>query len=208
MKSKIIGTFQNICNTDVINEFAKTISGKKVLEIGCGGGKRTTLFKNTGCKVTGIDIIDTRKSDFSAGYDFIIADGINLPFRDEAFDVVVSFDVIEHLDRDELFLSEASRVCRKGGILVVGTPNRNRLSNRLRKLLGKKISYPLKLGKGCVHLREYSIDELVKLVKKVGCEVIKNNYVWFGLIGIGGFKRFPSFLNKWVQYLLLFARKL
>lgn len=172
------------------------------------GGERTILFVKAGCNVTAVDICDTRKPEFSSGYDFLLVDGKRLPFRDETFEVVVSFDVIEHVDEDLLFLSEAYRVLKRGGTLALGTPNRNRLSHKLRRMLGKKIRYPLKLGEDCIHLREYTMNELVELVKKVGFKISQEEHVWLGLVGIGGFKRFPAFLNKVVQYLLLFAKKL
>lgn len=192
---------------NVIAEFTKTLLGKKVLEVGCGTGAMTITFSNAGCKVLGIDIIDKRNPEFLSRYDFMIADARSLPFNDETFDAVVSFDVIEHIDEDELFLNKVYFVCKKGGTLILGTPNRNRLSNKLRKLLGRKIVYPLKLDNDCVHLREYALDELRELVQKAGFKVIKMEYIWFGLLGLGGFAHFPSFLNKWVQYLVIFATR-
>lgn len=173
-----------------------------------GGGERTTLFVDAGCNVTAVDIFDNRKPELVInGYDFVIADGRILPFGNNIFDAVVSFDVIEHVDEDLLFLREAYRVTRNSGIFILGTPNRNRLSHKLRQLIGKKVIYPLKLGEGCVHLREYTMDGLSGLVKKVGFRVTKEKYIWFGLPGVGGLKRFPVFLDKWVQYILVFAIK-
>lgn len=203
----VFSSFEQNRDIDLIYEWAKSFKGTKILEIGCGGGERTIYFKNAGCKVTAIDVVDVRKPNFSDGWDFLIAEGEKLPFVDESFDAVTSFDVIEHIDKDVLFLSEAYRVCKKGGVFILGTPNRNRLSYKLRQLLGKKIIYPLELGKNCIHLREYTMDDLIRLVKKVGFKVIKEEYVWFGVVGIFGFRHFPAFLNKWVQYLLIFAIK-
>lgn len=203
----VFSSFEQNRDIDLIYEWAKSLKGTKILEIGCGGGERSIYYKNAGCKLTAIDVVDVRKPNFSDGWDFLIAEGEKLPFVDESFDAVASFDVIEHIDKDVLFLSEAYRVCKKGGVFILGTPNRNRLSYKLRQLLGKKIIYPLELGKNCIHLREYTMDDLIRLVKKVGFKVIKEEYVWFGGVGIFGFRHFPAFLNKWVQYLLIFAIK-
>lgn len=203
----VFSSFEQNRDIDLIYEWAKSLKGTKILEIGCGGGERTIYFKNAGCKVTAIDVVDVRKPNFSDGWDFLIADGEKLPFVDESFDAVTSFDVIEHIDKDVLFLSEAYHVCKKGGVFILGTPNRNRLSYKLRQLLGKKIIYPLELGKNCIHLREYTMYDLIRLVKKVGFKVIKEEYVWFGVVGIFGFRHFPAFLNKWAQCLLIFAIK-
>jgi 2-polyprenyl-3-methyl-5-hydroxy-6-metoxy-1,4-benzoquinol methylase len=205
---KIIDTFEKIRDAVKITELAKTLSAKQVLEIGCGGGERTALFVEAGCNITAIDIIDFRKPEFTTGYNFIIADGRDLPFKNETFDAIVSFDVIEHISEDLLFLSEIYRACKKGEILVLGTPNRNRLSHKIRQFLGKKVVYPLHLGEGCIHLREYTMSELTDLVKKVGFEIIDEEYIWLGLVGFPGFKLFPAFLNRWVQYLLVSAMKI
>lgn len=204
---ELISQFERVRDIDLIYDFAKTISGKRVLEIGCGRGERTHLFVRAGCNVTAIDIVDRRKPALTSGYDFVIADGKDLPFTDKTFDALVSFDVIEHIDEDEIFLRESFRVLKKGGLLVIGTPNRDRLSHKLRQFMGKKIVYPLKIGEGCIHLREYTMNELAELVKNIGFKITKKKYVWFGLIGFVGFKKFPVFLNKWVHYLLVFAIK-
>ena len=90
---ELISQFERVRDVDLIYDFAKTISGKRVLEIGCGGGERTILFvqaHNTDrIDVTAIDIIDARKSEFANGYNFLIADGRNLPFEGEIFDSIV-----------------------------------------------------------------------------------------------------------------------
>jgi len=188
-------------------EFAKKFSGKRVLEIGCGRGERIKLFADAGCNTYTIDITDLRNEDLLSGYSFLIGDGRNPPFKNEIFEAVVSFDVIEHIDNDISFLSENYRICKNGGMLVLGTPNRNRLSHKLRQILGKRILYPLKIGKVCLHLIEYDMAGLAELVNRAGFKVIKEEYVWFGLMGIIGFKKFPRFLNKWAQYLIIFAVK-
>ncbi len=69
----------------------KKTLGKKVLEVGCGGGERTHLFVKAGCNVTAVDLVDKRKTSLVSGHKFVVADGRNLPFKDETFDVVVSF---------------------------------------------------------------------------------------------------------------------
>jgi len=64
------------------------------------------------------------------------------------FDYVVSFDVTEHIENDATFLIEAYRVLKKGGRIFLETPNRERLSHKLMKLIRKPTQYPLTLGPG------------------------------------------------------------
>jgi SAM-dependent methyltransferase len=50
--------------------------------------------------------------------------GEQLPFRDGAFDVVIGFDVLEHMPAPDRFLSEARRVLGSSGVLLIQTPNK------------------------------------------------------------------------------------
>jgi ubiquinone/menaquinone biosynthesis C-methylase UbiE len=102
--------------------------------------------------IVGVDISNVfDRSKISANLDFLQASTLSLPFRDESFDAVVSFDVIEYVQDDLKFLSEIRRVLKRGGELLE-TPNRNRLSLKLKSLV-KPISYPMILGPNCIHLR-------------------------------------------------------
>jgi SAM-dependent methyltransferase len=53
-----------------------------------------------------------------------MADASRLPFRDHSFEVVVSFETIEHFSTPQDFLSECSRLLETGGELIISTPNR------------------------------------------------------------------------------------
>lgn len=194
----------------IISEFVKKkLSGKKVLEIGCGEGERTKLFYNH-CKVVGVDIENKINIEHQGGFEFVNADAVKLPFQDCLFDAVVSFDTIEHIDDDVRSVKEAFRVCKNEGYFIIGTPNRLRFSNRLMKLIGKKITYPYQLGPDVIHLREYTMSELENIVKEAGFKISESLYIWIGLVGKidKGFKKFPAFLNSLSQYLLIIAIKI
>ena len=66
----------------------------------------------------------------------VIGDASKLPFKDESWDVVASFDTIEHLLVPDDFLLESFRVLRKGGRLVIMTPNLADIYSRLFFMLG------------------------------------------------------------------------
>jgi ubiquinone/menaquinone biosynthesis C-methylase UbiE len=191
-----------------IAEFARRyLTGKKILELGCGNGDRTKLFYEV-CDVVGIDIVDKLSKERKRNFDFLLADATKLPFRDNSFDAVVSFDVIEHILDDQKFVAEAFRVCKKKGYLVLGTPNRLRLSNRVRSLLGKKITYPYCLGPNTVHVREYTQEELLRLLKTIGF-VGECMAVYIGLVGKinRGLRVFPRSIAPLAQYLLFIGYK-
>jgi SAM-dependent methyltransferase len=127
-------------------------------------------------------------------------------FKDESFDAVVSFDVIEHVQDDLKFLSEIRRVLKRGGELLLETPNRNRLSLKLKSLV-KPIKYPMILGPNCIHLREYTKEELEEKLMIVGFKNIRIRGVWLGLRGRFemGITKFPKKLEKYTQCLLVEA---
>lgn len=87
----------------------------KVLDIGCGNGYLAELVaKNKKAEVTCVDIEDFNQTEIPT----ILFDGVNLPFADKEFDVVILSYVLHHSEFQEELLAEAARVCR-GEILIV-----------------------------------------------------------------------------------------
>lgn len=103
--------------------------GKLILDAACGEGYGSYLLKDWGAKeVFGLDIdTDTvKKAEHifgSSGVKFQCHTVEELPFPDYYFDMVVSFETIEHLDHPEKFLQEIRRVLKPGGIIVLSCPN-------------------------------------------------------------------------------------
>jgi SAM-dependent methyltransferase len=95
------------------------------------------------------------------------------PFDDDAFDVVLFCEVIEHLLMNPLAaLREINRVLREGGRLVLTTPNVNRLDNVLSMVAGANIYDPYSgYGPYGRHNREYNKHELTRLLEFAGFEI-------------------------------------
>ena len=122
-------------DADLYNEhFARYVyarqfcAGKKILDTGCGTGYGSRHLAEAAQCVVGIDndraAIAYAKSKFSASNtQYFVADCQCLPFADGTFDVVTSFELIEHLPDARAHLAEVRRVLRPGGVLVVSTPN-------------------------------------------------------------------------------------
>ena len=110
--------------------FAARLSrGRRVLDLGCGTGYGSDELASLALSVTALDIapdaLVTARSHYTRrNLDFAAADGARLPFRDASFDLVVAFEVIEHLADWPGLLSEARRVLAPGGQLIVSTPNK------------------------------------------------------------------------------------
>lgn len=128
--------------------------GKDVLDLGCGSGYGTAHIAQVAHSALGLDVsadavafAAARHVSPNLAYRTIEAD-VRLPFEDRKFDVVLSFQVIEHVHDDEFYLSEARRVLKPNGIVIVITPDRK------HRLL------PWQKPWNRWHLREYSQEGL------------------------------------------------
>jgi len=110
---------------DLIGE---EISGKKLLDVGCGDGVLSYLLAKKGAQVTGIDSSDEAikfakgKNKKHKNINFLTASAYHLPFDNQTFDYIVSSDVIEHLANPEQMLLEMKRVWNSNGKIVITTP--------------------------------------------------------------------------------------
>jgi 2-polyprenyl-3-methyl-5-hydroxy-6-metoxy-1,4-benzoquinol methylase len=105
------------------------VKNKTVLDIACGVGYGSQMFAVYGAKrVVGVDIskkaIAYAKDEYShKNVDFIIADATKIPFKNGIFDIVVSFETLEHLKNPIDFVREITRVLKKRGLLILSSPN-------------------------------------------------------------------------------------
>lgn len=104
-----------------------------ILDIPCGPGAFTRRMRDKGRRVISADCQNELRIN-SAG--FLIAD-MNHPLHlaDGVFDAVVCIDGIEHLERPFDFIEECHRILRRGGVLIISTPNLLALRSRWRWLL-------------------------------------------------------------------------
>ena len=101
--------------------------GMRVLEVGCGIGTVAHELAQRGCVVTGTDISRRAVAYGREKYpelDLQVQSAEYLPFADGAFDLVLSFDLLEHLPQVEGHLAEVRRVLRTDGYYLFGTPNK------------------------------------------------------------------------------------
>ncbi len=129
-------------------EASKLVSGN-VLEIGCGEGYGARILAPMVTSYTSIDKYEKPELKKEIpNFNFIQM--VVPPFKgleDNSFDFVVSFQVIEHIKNDHLFVKEIQRVLKPGGKFIVTTPNK-----------------PMSITRNPWHVREYSILELKQLL--------------------------------------------
>lgn len=167
------------------------VKGKDVLNIGCGFGWCELNFLNRGVQqITGIEITEedlktARENVVDEKVKFCIGSAINLPFPDQSFDTVVSWEVIEHIPKgtEKKMFSEVQRVLKKDGIFYLSTPHLSFWATLLDPawwLIGH---------------RHYSQGRLVSYAKKNGLEMIdvKIKGKWWSSFSI-----LNMYISKWI----------
>ena len=151
-------------------EAAKRVCGD-VLEIGTGTGYGIDIIAPRCRRFVTMD--KTRSEELAAmpeNVEFVQATVPPLPFADESFDYVVSFQVIEHIKRDREFVREVHRVLKKGGKFIVSTPNR-----------------PMSLTRNPWHVREYTAEQFGALL---------STFTEVEALGVAGNERVWSYYEK------------
>jgi SAM-dependent methyltransferase len=109
-------------------EAARVATDRDVLDLGCNTGYGTVRIASVARRVVGADVsaraIDVARARPEGGpVTWVVVDGGPLPFEDDSFDLVTSFQVIEHLEDPVPWLREIARVLRAGGSAILTTPN-------------------------------------------------------------------------------------
>src|SRR5262249_31665607 len=103
-------------------------SAADVLEIGTGTGALLCTLLDRGHRARGVelrqDLIDEAQRWSSQRLAIERVEGTALPFPDRSFDVVLSFDVFEHIPDSDAHLREVARLLRPGGSYLIQTPNK------------------------------------------------------------------------------------
>jgi SAM-dependent methyltransferase len=124
-------------DVDLLNEHlarytfaARLARGKRVLDAGCGAGYGAAELAHVAQAVMGIDcaadaVAFARENYRLPNLQFEQASCTALPHKDSSFDLVVGFEVIEHLENWRDFLREVRRVLAPNGQFIVSTPNKS-----------------------------------------------------------------------------------
>lgn len=168
----VLGTASPRNEQDHIDRYlfaAENVAGKRVLDVACGSGFGSDILLKAGAEqVDGVDVSSEAVKYATETYgqekiNFHCQSADDLPFSDDTFDVIVSFETIEHLE-DEVrkkYLTEIVRVLAPDGIVLISTPN-------------KQITTPWKLKpNNPYHVLEYTEPLLVSELSEAGLEVSK-----------------------------------
>ena len=138
----------------------------KVLDAACGIGYGSFLInQKTGAKVTGIDIsqetVDYANATYRSNEDikFFASDILKLDLPLESFDVVTSFETIEHVAQDKEILQKFHGLLKSHGILICSTPNEEKM--------------PFDPIKHKFHIKHFTPTELKKLLNECNFEIVE-----------------------------------
>jgi SAM-dependent methyltransferase len=114
-------------NLRFLREAGALVPGTRVLEIGSGKGRMLVELRSLGLDAVGVDnnawMIDESRR-LHGDLPLTQVTGPTLPFADAAFDLVLSFDVFEHIRDSDAHLREVRRVLAPGGRYLLQTPNK------------------------------------------------------------------------------------
>ncbi|MFC1940403.1 class I SAM-dependent methyltransferase [Chloroflexota bacterium] len=194
----------------------------KILDIGCGAGLMALMFKRIGLEVSTTEIADPppiknyglllKKTLHSNNITFneynIISD--NIPFANETFDFVYMGALFEHLpSHHKKGIQEARRVLKKGGYLIIDTPNIAYFANRIKLLLGRPILAPIEqfynIDGYVGHYREFTLEEMQSVLKYSGFEVAKRKMLNLSLSPVLKYSEGLSRTGKFLEVITFYV---
>ncbi len=167
------------------------LEGARVLDIGCGIGTYVRRFRQYTEDVHGVDVEAERVAEASIKLPNIhLAPSEALPFPDDHFDVIFSNEVIEHVDDDRKTISEAVRVTRPGGTIVIFAPNRLYLFETHGAYFGKRYVFgniplvnwlpdPLR-NRFAPHVRAYTERGIRSLFRGLPVRIVHHRVIYPG----------------------------
>jgi ubiquinone/menaquinone biosynthesis C-methylase UbiE len=129
--------------------------GRRTLDAGCGTGYGSAELAQSAITVTGLDVAPEAIAFARATYPipglrFVVSSCATMPFPGNAFDLIVAFEVIEHLPAHRAFLQECARVLTHHGLFIVSSPNKKYYAESRAKT-----------GPNPYHVHEFEAQEFV-----------------------------------------------
>jgi N-acetylglucosaminyldiphosphoundecaprenol N-acetyl-beta-D-mannosaminyltransferase len=163
------------------------LTGKRVLDLGCGNGCYTVELAGRAASVCGVDIQMSHLRSFRQPIPRVQAAGESLPFASESFDVLTMIEVLEHTRSDNQVLKECFRVLKPGGQLVLFVPNKlypfESHPCRIGAFsIGPNIPliswFPESLRKRLCDARIYARRRLFSMAHRAGFQACKGGYIF------------------------------
>ena len=164
--------FDNERRLFVLADSVVKLRPKRILDIGCGSGFLAGLIRKElpGIKIYGVDFsIEALKRCKNLSQVYCVdIEHSHIPFKDQAFDLIICSEVLEHLFRPEHVVAEIHRLLTIDGIGIITVPNFSFWRFRLQSLFGKVpniISHP-------GHFQVFNLELLQKLINKFSFRIV------------------------------------
>lgn len=165
------------------NEVASHFPAKSwILDIGCGMGRETFCLYDRGFRITAIDIsekvIEIAKQfaiESKRDIEFLLTNGLDLPFESNTFDVVImwsqTFGLFYGVENKLHILRECSRVLKSNGILSFSGHDKEFLESKYSQYLDGKKFFPY-ADTDC-YWEAFTTNEMIDLAQKTGFSVLE-----------------------------------
>jgi len=172
---------------------AVRLSGKTVLDFGCGNGAQTCELAQAGGKIFAVDLTlaDLQILQRQPGQGRVAAivpiqyDGSHLPIASHVIDLVTSFDVLEHVHDEAAVLHELNRVLKPNGEIIISVPNKGWIFEThgaaLPWLPWHRVPFlswlPHFLHRRIARARIYRRRDIVRLLRAHAFEILRTQYI-------------------------------
>lgn len=157
-------------------------SSVRVLDVGCGPGWLVERLRERGyMDLHGCDFVETTSDECEYTRIDLDADGLDR-YEDESFDIVVSSEVMEHLERPAAILRDMARVVKPGGHLFVTVPNCANVFERLGFFLsGNSIRYRYQEPEEHGHISMFTSNVFEGIAKRANLDILSRvgGYVYW-----------------------------
>ena len=205
---------ENITHSRMLNSIENlydgTLNGKKILNIGCGGGIEAEWLTKKGAKVIGFDLsVDFilaagerfRRNNLKAY--FVQGNGEYLPFADNSFDTVLIYGTLHHIPQTDKVISETSRVAAE--LLIGSEPVEIPVLKYFMKIIDWNTEY------NQLETYRFDVKKLKNLIYKIGFKEVKSKTTWSyfpkfllryenNMFVTKQYLNFIKFLDKWFSY--------
>jgi 2-polyprenyl-3-methyl-5-hydroxy-6-metoxy-1,4-benzoquinol methylase len=179
---------------------------KRILDLGCSGGRLAERLRKLGHRVTGVDSVEISGvrdrvdefvlGDLEAGVPALAGTG---------YDVVIAADVIEHVTRPNVLLRQMTEVLADGGEIFLSTPNFAHWYPRMRVASGLW-GYDRRGILDETHLRFFSRRSLLRTVRASGLEVEELRYTGLPFDVLARDPKLTSRIARWIDRTLVALR--
>lgn len=166
----------------ILSNYVNNNKNKKILDLGCGDGANLRWLANFSNDICGADYnflrlsrAEKNMSKVEIPVKFFLIDIMSLPFKENSFDIIFFNHVIEHIQEDLKALRNIYKITKKGGLLIIGTPNEGALFWKFAYWLEPKIKQQTD------HVNFYTAESFSKLAKKAGFTVKHVEHIGWGI---------------------------